>query len=151
MSKRSRWRWVAAGALVAAACGNITGHSGATADLREAEARWNRQGINDYQVVVRYACFCGYTRPVRMTVRFGNVVSRVDAETGEPAPAFAEYVRDIEGLFDLIREAIERKAHKVDVSYDRVYGYPTSIDLDYLFNAVDDELQVTVSWFQPQR
>jgi hypothetical protein len=76
---------------------------------------------------------------------------RVDTEKGEPAPAFAEYVRDIEGLFDLIREAIERKAHKVDVSYDRVYGYPTSIDLDYLFNAVDDELQVTVSGFQPQR
>jgi hypothetical protein len=152
MSKRL-WRlYVIVGGLVMAGCGTITGGNDEASDaLQAAEARWSRQGVSDYQVVVRYLCFCAYTRPVRLTVRFGNVISRVDAETGEPVPAFGQHVRDIAGLFDLIRDAIQRDAHKVDVTYDRTYGYPTRIDLDYLVNAADDELEVTVSQFQPQR
>ena len=136
--------------VLAAGCSIITGNDDDD-DLRAAERRWNRSAVQDYQVVVQYLCFCGYTRPVRLTVRSGNVVSRVDAETGQPVPAFGEHVRDIAGLFALIREAIDDDAHVVDVSYDAVYGFPKFIDIDYVANAVDDELQIRTTEFQPQR
>lgn len=137
--------------LVGASCGLITGSDDKESELRRAELRWSRSGVQDYQVVVQYLCFCGYTRPVRLTVRSGNVVSRVDAETGQPVPSFGENVRDIAGLFDLIREAMGQNAYRLDVTYDPEYGFPTLIDIDYIQHAVDDELRVTTSGFQPTR
>lgn len=137
--------------LVGAGCGSITGNDEEDSALRRAEQRWSRAGVQDYQVVVQNLCFCGYTRPVRITVRFGAVVSRVDAETGEPVPTYGENVRDIAGLFDLIRDAIAQDAHELDVTYDATYGFPTLITIDYIRNAVDDELTVRTSEFQRMR
>lgn len=139
--------------LVTGGCGLVTGSDYGEGEeaLQRARARWNRAGVQDYQLVVQHLCFCGYTRPVRLTVRFGQVVSQVDAQTGEPVPSYVTTVRDIAGLFDLIREAIELNAHKLDADYDSSYGFPTSIDIDYIRNAVDDELLVKVSEFQPLR
>lgn len=137
--------------LVGAGCGLITGTDEEESALHRAELRWSKSGVQDYQVVVQYLCFCGYTRPVRLTVRFGSVVSRVDAETGQPVPSFGENVRDVAGLFDLIREAIAQNAHSLDVTYDATYGFPTLITIDYIRNAVDDELTVKTSEFQPMR
>ena len=136
--------------LVGASCGLITGNDDEESELRRAELRWSRSGVQDYQVVVQYLCFCGYTRPVRLTIRSGNVVSRVDAETGQPVPSFGENVRDVAGLFDLIREAMDRTvplvtSHTTGVMASRRYRYR-------LFqHAVDDELRVTTSGFQPTR
>jgi hypothetical protein len=137
--------------LVGAGCGLITGNDEEESALRRAELRWSRSAVQDYQVVVQNLCFCGYIRPVRITVRFGAVVSRVDAETGEPVPAYGHNVRDIAGLFDLIREAMAQDAYRLDVTYDPEYGFPTLIDIDYIQHAVDDELRVKTSEFQPMR
>jgi hypothetical protein len=137
--------------VLVASCGLITGSDDDDAtELRRAQNRWNRSGVQDYQVVVQNLCFCGYTRPVRITVRFGSVISKVDAETGEPAPSYAN-AREIARLFDLVREAIDQDADRIEVSYDATYGFPTRIDIDYIRNAVDDELQVRASEFQPMR
>ncbi|MGH7710169.1 MAG: DUF6174 domain-containing protein [Gemmatimonadaceae bacterium] len=137
--------------VLAAGCGLITGSDDEVADdLRRAQNRWNRSGVQDYQIVVQNLCFCGYTRPVRITVRFGNVVSKVDAETGEPAPSYAN-AREVARLFDLVREVINQGADRIEVAYDATYGFPTRIDIDYIRNAVDDELQVRTSDFQPMR
>lgn len=139
--------------LATAGCGLITGNDGGDDEsaLRRAEGRWSRSGVQDYQVVVEYLCFCVYTRPVRITVRFGNVVSRVDVQTGQPVPAAGDHVRDLAGLFALIRDAIARDAHRLDAMYDSTYGFPTLIDIDYIQNATDDELQIRTSEFQPLR
>lgn len=139
------------GAAIIAGAGCGLGSEEDEADLRRAEVRWTRSGVQDYQIVVQNLCFCGYTRPVRLTYRFGSVVSRVDAETGEPVPPYANNVRDVAGLFALIREAIDGDAHRLEVSYDGTYGYPRFIDIDYVGNAADDELQVRTSEFQPLR
>ena len=151
--RRSLTRFAAAAALaLSAACGLITG-TGDDDDeeaLRSAQVRWNSARVQDYSVVVQHLCFCGYVRPVRITVRAGAVVSSVDAETGEPAPSYAT-VRDVAGLFTLIRKAIDDGADKLEVTYDAQLGYPTFINIDYITNAVDDELQVRTSEFQQLR
>lgn len=142
----------AAGVIIAltSACGLITGTGDDDDDLRDAQARWNSARVQDYSVVVQHLCFCGYVRPVRVTVRGGAIVSSVDAETGEAVPSYAT-VRDIAGLFTLIRKAIDDGADKLNVKYDSELGYPTLIDIDYITNAVDDELTVKTSEFQRLR
>jgi len=113
--------------------------------------------VQDYSVVVQYLCFlrarniCPYTRPVHLSVHAGNVVSRVDPETEQPVPEAGNRIRHVQGLFDLVREAIDRRADRIVVSYDTTYGYPKLIDIDYLENGVDDELQIKVSDFRPTR
>jgi len=138
--------------LFSASCGLITGTDEEHEDdLRDAERRWSQAAIQDYQIVVQQLCFCGYTRPVRVTVRSGNIVSRVDADTGEPVPPQGEHVRDVRGLFDLIRDAIKRDAYSLAVTYDGTFGFPTQINIDYIGNAIDDELVVKTSEFQRMR
>jgi len=150
---RSLTRIAAAAALaLSAACGLVTGTGDGDNEeaLRNAQVRWNAARVQDYTVVVQHLCFCGYVRPVRVTVRSGAVVSSVDAQTGEPVPSYAT-VRDIAGLFALIRKAIDDGADRLEVTYDGQLGYPTFINIDYIVNAVDDELQVTTSEFQRNR
>ena len=144
---------LAAGAALAlsAACGLVTGTSDDDEDeLREAQTRWSSGRVQDYTVVVQHLCFCGYVRPVRITVRSGAIVSSVDAETGEPVPTYAT-VRDVPGLFTLIRKAIDEGADRLEVTYNSQLGYPTFINIDYIVNAVDDELQVKTSEFAQLR
>ncbi len=150
---RSLTRIAAAAALaLSAACGLVTGTGDGDDEeaLRNAQIRWNAARVQDYTVVVQHLCFCGYVRPVRVTVRSGAVVSSVDAQTGEPVPSYAT-VRDIAGLFALIRKAIDDGADRLEVTYDAQLGYPTFINIDYVVNAVDDELQVKTSEFQRNR
>jgi uncharacterized protein DUF6174 len=153
-SWRVRLTRLTAGAALAssAACGLVTGTDDNDDEeaLRGAQVRWNNARVQDYTVVVQHLCFCGYVRPVRITVRSGAVVSSVDAQTGEPVPTYAT-VRDIAALFTLIRQAIDDGADKLDVTYDSQLGYPTFINIDYITNAVDDELQVRTSEFQQLR
>lgn len=147
---------IALAALVISASCYQASNAEADANLRAAQTRWSRSGVQDYSIVVQYLCFlrsqniCPYTRPVHVTLR-GKVVSRVDAETEQPVPQAGSRIRDIEGLFDLVREAIDRHAHRIAVSYDTTYGYPKFIEIDYLENGIDDELQIKVSSFQPMR
>ncbi|HJU73402.1 MAG TPA: DUF6174 domain-containing protein [Gemmatimonadaceae bacterium] len=144
-------RFCVATLFLVAGCGLFTGNDDEEARLRAAEVRWTRASVQDYQIVVQYLCFCGYTRPVRLTVRSGNVVSRVDAETGEAVPSYATHIADVAGLFQLIRDAIDDDAHILEASYDGNFGYPKFVNIDYVKNAVDDELQIRTSEFQPLR
>ncbi len=138
--------------LFAAGCGITDNESDDDEiDLRIAEQRWLRSGVQDYQIVVQHLCFCGYVRPVRLTVRSGSIVSRVDAETGEPVPPQGSHIGAIPDLFDLVREALEQDAYSLAVTYHVTYGFPTQINIDYIGNAVDDELAVKASEFQPMR
>lgn len=152
VSRRSLTRFAAGVTLaLTSACGLITGSGDDREEaLREAQIRWNSARVQDYSVVVQHLCFCGYVRPVRVTVRAGGIVSSVDAQTGEPVPSYAT-VRDVAGLFALIRTAIDEGADRLDVTYDAQLGYPTLIKIDYISNAVDDELTVTTSEFQRLR
>ncbi|HSB03196.1 MAG TPA: DUF6174 domain-containing protein, partial [Anaerolineales bacterium] len=41
-----------------------------------------------------------------------------------------------------------RKADEVLVEYDETYGFPTKVNIDFIKNAVDDELALTISNFE---
>jgi hypothetical protein len=120
-------------------------------DLDRARATWQSAAIRDYTYVVQRGCFCAPDAlgPVRVTVEDGVVTEAVYLDSGRPVGAFGNLFPAVEGLFDLIRDAVADKAYRVDVAYDAELGFPTVIDIDYIENAVDDELMVWARDFLP--
>jgi hypothetical protein len=68
-------------------------------------------------------------------------------DSGEPVPGdLAPHFPTVDGLFDVIKDAMDRDVHQLRVTYDGDTGIPVDIWIDYEANAVDEELgyQVTL-------
>jgi hypothetical protein len=116
-------------------------------ELTEAVARWEEAGLQDYVFEFQRLCFCGgdTIRRVRIEVRNGSVSAATYVDDGSPVRE--EYRTDlptIEDLFEEIQDAIDREAHSLAASYHADRGYPTSVAIDYIENAVDEEMAFNV-------
>lgn len=141
-------------ALAAAGCG-ITGASDPLDRERErleqARAQWRSQGIADYRFTFRRACFCApdVREPAVVTVRRGAIVSVESVATGSPQDPALYYT--IEGLFDLLEDAIDQEAARLTADYDSALGYPRSAFIDRNEMIADEELGFQASDLQPMR
>jgi hypothetical protein len=144
---------VLATAALLLACSILDPEDGPRDELQRAEEQWRKAGVTDYLYTVRRGCYCisEALGPAEVMVRNGAVEVR-HPETGEPYdPDFAHLFPPVQGLFDLIRDAIERHADRLDVRYSAVLGYPEQIDIDYELQAADEELSVFATGFLPLR
>jgi hypothetical protein len=145
----------AAFAALTASCGifDPDGRDDVRDDLAAAKELWRSQGFDSYEFVLRRLCFCGGgTEPAAVVVRNGARVSVTVVETGQPMPAnFAQYYLTVPELFTFIEDAIARDADSIVVSYDRQYGFPTSIRIDYARNTADEEMAYEASALRPLR
>jgi hypothetical protein len=118
-------------------------------ELREARELWARRGPVDYEYVVRNQCFCPLGGvAVRVVVVSGSVQSATIVESGQPVPpSSASAYRDVEGLFGVIEEAIERRAVRLDAVYDGTYGFPSLVWIDYRSNVADEEFGWVIEGF----
>lgn len=145
-------------AIRAALCGatagcGLFGPGSQMGQLNEARDRWKSQGFTDYQITVDRSCFCvrEATGEVYMVVRNAAVAYRTYVSTGQPVAAqWAELFPDIPGLFRVIEDAIH-DADDLVVRYHPRLGYPESISIDFVVNAIDDEVAYTTVGFQPFR
>jgi hypothetical protein len=116
-------------------------------ELGKARARWEAHGVQFYGFTFQRGCFCppAITRPVRIEVWDGVVVSAVDPDTGDPLDPPQEGFPTIDDLFDEIQEAIDREADEIQASYDEDFGYPVNVFVDWITNAIDDEMSFQVT------
>lgn len=137
--------------LALAACGSPFSPSGQRGDLEEARRTWSRQGIDSYTFTVSQLCFCGpdVRGPLAVVVSRGRVVSVTDAETGAARTPHPVVPLTVEALFAKVEDAIDRRAHRVDVRYDPRLGYPLEIAIDFIELAIDDEVTYTASELTP--
>lgn len=123
----------------------------ALAALDTAEALWKQKRPEHYAYQLQPSCFCPveYTQPIAIRV-FKGVVQQADLVTSKkPLPAERKAdAKTIEDLFKLIREAIERPAASVNVSYDQRYGFPSSINIDLDQMMADEEIYYTATAFK---
>ncbi|HET6637429.1 MAG TPA: DUF6174 domain-containing protein [Gemmatimonadota bacterium] len=110
------------------------------ARLADAVQAWQASGISDYELAMRRTC--GECLPldalaVVVTVSGGDRTVSL-ASNGEPVTALPRTYPDVEGLFDLIEDMVLAGAD-VDVDYDDEIGFPRSISVDPVPDAVDDE------------
>jgi hypothetical protein len=117
------------------------------AQLEQARARWAAQGGDSYSFELQRDCFCLLAgRRISITVENGAVTTAEDANSKDTiAQTFLVYLLTVPDLFDLISSALDSGVAALSVSYDRLYGYPTHIAIDYSATVADDELALTAS------
>ena len=124
----------------------------AQAELDRHRTRWEANRSGDYTFEYRPVCFCvrEFVQPVQVKVRNGVVESVTYIESGESAATNGFPLYDtIDGLLDMIQDAIDRKAARLTVSYDPEIGYPTSVSIDYALNIADEEFSFTATSYEP--
>ncbi len=132
-------------ALTFACGGSVTGpRKAAQQALDAARSRWAAIGLTDYDFDYQASCFCGpeMLRPVVVQVRGGTITAVLDKETNAPRTPLSNWYT-IPGLFDRIQGWIDLPANTLDASYDPVTGVPTSVSVDPIRNAIDDETAFT--------
>ena len=116
--------------------------------------KWNDANISHYRFQVGVSCFCpfGNKMPIMIEVKNGNVVSLIDV-TGnaivesDPIREMLNQYQTIDRLFISLEQSI-KEAEEIQVDYDEMYGFPSSIAIDYITEAADDEIWVDVSNFE---
>jgi len=146
-------RWV--GSLLAMGIGAASlGCSGddddASAGRREtlerAQQTWQEKAPESYVFAQSYSCFCPDSLPARIVVVNGQVVSAVLSD-GSPAPE--RRALTIDGYFDVVSKWIDRNPDKLEMAYDKNWGFPAQIDADFDTRSIDDEQSLSISCFVP--
>jgi hypothetical protein len=128
--------------LVAAAC-SVSGpdeEEDPLAGLTAAIQAWQASGISDYELAMRRTCGeCLPISALAVVVRVSGGEKTVSlASNGEAVEAPPHTYPDVEGLFDLIEDMVLAGA-EVEVDYDDELGFPRSISVDPVPDAIDDE------------
>ena len=104
--------------------------------LEQNRSTWSSQNITNYSFDVEAICFCPYREPIHAEVRNGAPTIKNEIE-----------INSMDDLFQIVRDATET-ADAVSVAYDAKYGFPSFIAIDYIRQAVDDEVSYRVTNFQ---
>lgn len=142
-------RTALAAALVASC--SIEGSLGPVAalELVRAERTWERQHLRDYDYEYRKSCFCEFDGTLIVRVRAGVVTSATRVMDGSAlTDEELAQVPTILGLFGIARRALD-DADEVTVEYHPTLGFPTRIAIDWLEDAVDDEVVYTAGSLDP--
>ena len=134
--------------LTLSACGG-----GST--FQQNQAKWESQNIDHYRYTIAVSCFCPFAFvEVTYEVQNGQVVNQsIQASPDNPVDEaqvtdFYQPYNTIEKVFDYIGEAV-RDADDTTIEYDPTYGFPTDVSIDWIELAIDDEIYLTLSNFEP--
>jgi hypothetical protein len=137
--------------VIFAGCGLLGPSPGG--DLEKQRAAWDALGRESYAFVYRRSCFCPppSNDEVRVFVDANEVVSVTSVETGEP-PVDANDLSSwptIDSLFDYVGHALDEGADDLTVDYHEEFFFPTLISIDWIEEAVDDEISHSASGLVP--
>ena len=138
--------------VLLAACSFLPGASlspkeSALRALAGHQAQWQSKQVDSYTFTISGQCFCPFTDPVDVTVADG-VVTNVK-RAGQPVqPNEVQGVpKTVPELFALV--SAQAGAASVTVEWDPAFGFPTSIQVDSIANAIDDEFGYAITNFRP--
>ncbi len=132
--------------VVTPGCELVGSTSGGGSDLTRNQKAWNSFNRGTYDFVLQRGCFCVYAGQFEIRVRdnqIEEIIPSWDDLRGVPKEDY-QYFQTIDDIFDLLENAYTEEAFLIDVEYSD-NGYPTQISIDYIENAVDDELSLGVS------
>ena len=130
----------------AASCSDATGPRH-PAEFDAAHQLWRAQNLHTYAFTLQRGCFCGNVHPLFVVVLSDTVAGVIDLETTETVDR--QLGQTVEDLFTFIQGAIDRRAQRIDATYDAAKGFPTSIDYDGAATIADDEISYRVSDVHP--
>lgn len=137
-------------ALILTACS-----FGASSELDTNRQTWQDSGITHYRFSLFIGCFCPFRdqMPIIVEVQNGEVIS-MTAPDGKPItaadPGYENFTRyaTMDRIFSTLEAGLAGDADEVTVTYDSSHGFPIEIYFDYIKDAMDDELSLSVSNFE---
>lgn len=140
-------------ALALAACSAVAGASGNQSEIEQNKEKWQDANISHYRYHLTLSCFCAFNEdmPLIIEVQDGEVVSMEFQSGKEIDPNLLELFEKyatIDRIFAELEADLNGAADKVTIEYDATYGFPTRADIDFVEEAIDDELYLTVSNFE---
>lgn len=140
--------------LALAACTAAGNAMGGQSEIEQNKEKWQDANISHYRYRLSITCFCIFSQdmPLLIEVQDGEVVSmefqsgnEIDADSRE---LFEKYAT-IDRLFTELEADLNGAADEVTIKgYDATYGFPTEVTIDFIKEAADDELYLTLSNFE---
>lgn len=126
---------------------------GSQSEIQRNRQKWQDADISHYRYNLFVGCFCAFSQdmPLVIEVKDGKLVSMVYQSGKAIEDSNRELFRSYETMdhiFSELERDINGQAEEVNVTYDPAYGFPTQVNIDFVKNAVDDELALTVSNFE---
>lgn len=127
-----------------------TAATSAAPSLAANRAKWTAAGIDTYDLDYQRSCACPQPAAVTVLVTDGTITAVLDADTGtelEGPPTGAFGFNSVDGVFDVIANAIDACAEGIAVEYDPELGYPTSVAIDWNAVTGGDETLIQIHGF----
>lgn len=128
---------------------------GDPSELQVNQSKWDGAGITHYRYNLTVSCFCPFREdmPVTIEVQDDKVVSMTKpdgtaVQPGDPVYDAVLPYSTINSVFSSLKEDYAGKADEITVTYDTTYFYPASISIDYIKNAMDDEVSIYIENFE---
>ena len=114
----------------------------------EALQAWQATGIHDYTWQLDFACECGLNGPTQVTVVDDKITQVVKPSGVVPLDQLEGVPLTVDGL---LQQAItvSKAGGAVGGTWPGDNGVPSELHIDPKQNTIDDELNVTISNFQP--
>lgn len=128
----------------------FTGCSVLNPENNDSRELWASKNITSYSVEYNRACFCAYRGPVTLVVKNNKIAEILDPTTGKPfSPARnPEWYETIDDVFASIEELKKNKPKTLEITYDKTYGFPTTINYNQSDMIADEEFSLTLSNFK---
>lgn len=124
-------------------------------DIKGPRARWRDQEPALYAYTVEHTCFCKvgpvHVMASRESVLVAQKTSRgLDSPVpaGAPENVAAKQDYSIEALFDEVESQLRRKHDGHGITYDKIYGFPAEVRIDFEKRAADEEYGLVISDFR---
>lgn len=118
-------------------------------------ARWNSAKNSHYRYSLFIGCFCPFAgdMPLKIEVKDGEIISmtRFDGTAiNKTDPSYEIYTSyaTIDRIFLNLEADLTGEADNITVTYDPTYGFPANVAVDYIKDAVDDEISYQISDFE---
>ena len=107
-----------------------------------AKAVWQASHISDYSMEQRLICFCAFGgEKFKVVVRNRAVVDVIDLDHNTHVPEqLRSSFKSIDELFTFLESLQGRDVAELRFEFDKAYGYPTKIYVDYDRNVADEEM-----------
>jgi hypothetical protein len=116
--------------------------------LDENKKLWEKTNLKHYSFVVQRSCFCPREEKRQISVNDAQITEAKYIPSNTPLSNKIK-VKNIEDYFIIIQDALDKNAFKVTVTYNKTYGFPSKMAIDFDAQVADEELYYSLTHFNP--